>query len=85
MHAEQRTTDPERDGWQLMVFHVETDTGVHAVPRRLPGRGTVAPRARLLTGRHVPERSPAVTRRAIQQPEQHLVRKPWQKIEWAKA
>jgi hypothetical protein len=26
-----------------------------------------------------------VTRRAIQQPEQHLVRKPWQKIEWAKA
>lgn len=22
--------DPERDGWQLMAFHVETDADVHA-------------------------------------------------------
>ncbi len=29
VHAEQRAFDPERDGWQLMTFHVETDADVH--------------------------------------------------------
>jgi hypothetical protein len=29
-HAEQQVFDPERDGWQLMAFHVETDADVHA-------------------------------------------------------
>jgi quercetin dioxygenase-like cupin family protein len=30
VRAEQRVFDPERDGWQLMVFHVESDADVHA-------------------------------------------------------
>jgi quercetin dioxygenase-like cupin family protein len=30
VHAEQPVFDPERDGWQLMAFHVETDADVHA-------------------------------------------------------
>lgn len=29
-HAEQRTFDLERDGWQLRTFHVATDADVHA-------------------------------------------------------
>ncbi|MFI6448352.1 cupin [Kitasatospora sp. NPDC050543] len=29
-HAEQPVFDPERDGWQLMAFRVETDADVHA-------------------------------------------------------
>ena len=27
---EERTFDPQRDGWQLMTFHVESDADVHA-------------------------------------------------------
>jgi hypothetical protein len=30
VHAKQRTMDPERDGWQLNAFYVETDADVHA-------------------------------------------------------
>ncbi|GAB2878910.1 hypothetical protein GCM10027074_53990 [Streptomyces deserti] len=30
VRAEQPVFDPERDGWQLMTFHVETDADVHA-------------------------------------------------------
>ncbi|MFD0163682.1 cupin [Streptomyces decoyicus] len=30
VRAEQPAFDPERDGWQLMAFHVETDADVHA-------------------------------------------------------
>lgn len=30
VHAEQQVFDPERGGWQLMAFHVETDADVHA-------------------------------------------------------
>ena len=29
-HAEQQVFDPERDGWQVMTFHVETNADVHA-------------------------------------------------------
>jgi mannose-6-phosphate isomerase-like protein (cupin superfamily) len=29
VRAEQPVFDPERDGWQLMTFHVETDADVH--------------------------------------------------------
>jgi mannose-6-phosphate isomerase-like protein (cupin superfamily) len=29
-HAEQRKFRPERDGWQLRAFHVQTDADVHA-------------------------------------------------------
>lgn len=29
-HPEQRKFDPGRDGWQLMVFHLETDADAHA-------------------------------------------------------
>ena len=29
-HAEQRVYDPERDGWRLNAFHVETNADVHA-------------------------------------------------------
>ncbi|MGA5133648.1 cupin domain-containing protein [Streptomyces olivoreticuli] len=29
-HAVQPVFDPERDGWQVMAFHVETDADVHA-------------------------------------------------------
>ncbi|MFF7725744.1 cupin domain-containing protein [Streptomyces sp. NPDC008001] len=30
VRAEQPTFDPERDGWQVMAFHVATDADVHA-------------------------------------------------------
>ena len=30
VRAEQPVFDPERDGWQVMTFHVETDADVHA-------------------------------------------------------
>ncbi|MEV4436922.1 cupin [Streptomyces sp. NPDC049585] len=30
VHAEQPTFDPERDGWQVMAFHVATDADLHA-------------------------------------------------------
>lgn len=30
VRAAQPVFDPERDGWQLMTFHVETDADVHA-------------------------------------------------------
>ncbi|WKX73653.1 cupin domain-containing protein [Streptomyces sp. XD-27] len=30
VHAEQPVFDPERDGWQVMAFHVETDADLHA-------------------------------------------------------
>jgi hypothetical protein len=30
VHTAQIMFDPERDGWQLRAFHVETDTDVHA-------------------------------------------------------
>ncbi|MCR8578784.1 cupin domain-containing protein [Streptomyces sp. Isolate_219] len=29
VHAEQPVFDPERDGWQVMTFHVENDADVH--------------------------------------------------------
>ncbi|MEU7583557.1 cupin [Streptomyces sp. NPDC041068] len=29
VRAEQPVFDPERDGWQVMTFHVETDADVH--------------------------------------------------------
>ncbi|GAA3919617.1 hypothetical protein GCM10022244_30880 [Streptomyces gulbargensis] len=29
VRAERPVFDPERDGWQLMTFHVETDADVH--------------------------------------------------------
>ncbi|KOG61561.1 cupin domain-containing protein [Streptomyces varsoviensis] len=29
IHAEQPVFDAERDGWQVMTFHVETDADVH--------------------------------------------------------
>lgn len=29
-HADRKLFDPERDGWQLMTFHAETDADVHA-------------------------------------------------------
>lgn len=32
VRAEQPVFDPERDGWQLMAFHVETDIDVHDGP-----------------------------------------------------
>ncbi|WP_310725951.1 cupin domain-containing protein [Streptomyces sp. N2A] len=30
VHAEQPTFDPDRDGWQVMAFHVATDADLHA-------------------------------------------------------
>jgi mannose-6-phosphate isomerase-like protein (cupin superfamily) len=30
VRVEERTFDPQRDGWQLMTFHVESDADVHA-------------------------------------------------------
>ncbi|MGW9432145.1 cupin domain-containing protein [Streptomyces decoyicus] len=30
VRAEQPAFDPDRDGWQLMTFHVETDADLHA-------------------------------------------------------
>ncbi|MFP3987158.1 cupin domain-containing protein [Streptomyces sp. E11-3] len=30
VRAEQQMFDPERDGWQVMAFHVETDADLHA-------------------------------------------------------
>ncbi|MFI0713138.1 cupin [Streptomyces inhibens] len=30
VRAEQPVFDPERDGWQLMTFHAETDADLHA-------------------------------------------------------
>jgi quercetin dioxygenase-like cupin family protein len=30
VRVEERMFDPERDGWQLMTFHVESDADVHA-------------------------------------------------------
>ncbi|MET9433548.1 cupin [Streptomyces sp. NPDC006551] len=29
VRAEQPVFDPERDGWQVMTFHVETDADIH--------------------------------------------------------